>query len=102
MKYTEEDLRLAFRAGYSNGIDNYVSTGLSTKDEDEYIESLNIKTVEEDKVCYSYSFLRRKLEWENFCDLTGIDCYAIRNGFEIKDTDLFYITESKAKQFNLL
>lgn len=58
--------------------------------------------VEEDKISFTYSFLRRKIDWEQFCDLTGIDYYAIRNGYEIKDDEIFYITESKAKQFNLI
>lgn len=105
MKYTEEDLRKAFRAGVERGEflerDEYAPIYI-VDTEDEYIDSLNVKTVDEDKVCYSYSFLRRKLEWEDFCELTGIDYYATRNGFEIKDTELFYITESKAKEFNLL
>lgn len=59
-------------------------------------------THKEDKISFTYSFLRRKIDWEKFCDLTGIDYYAKANGFEIKDSEVFYITESKAKQFNLI
>lgn len=103
MKYTEEDLRKAFRAGHERGVfdgaGNYFDAPL---DEDEYIESLNSQSVDEDKISFSYSFLRRKLSWEEFCDLTGTDYYAIANGYEIKDTDLFDITESKAKEYDLL
>lgn len=102
MKYTEEDLRNAFRAGiqrgYFDGQNNYFDAPF---DEDEYIKSLN-PTIEEDKISFTYSFLRRKIDWEEFCDLTGIDYYAKANGFEIKDDDVFYIAESKAKQFNLI
>ena len=57
---------------------------------------------EEDKISLTYSFLRRKLDWEAFCDLTGIDYYAKANGYEIKDSEIFEITESKAKQYNLI
>ena len=57
---------------------------------------------EEEKVSFTYSFLRRKIDWEQFCDLTGIDYYAKANGYEVKDNEIFYITESKAKQFNLI
>lgn len=56
----------------------------------------------EETVSFTYSFLRRKLDWEDFCDLTGIDYYAKRNGFEIKDNEVFEITESNAKKYNLL
>lgn len=60
------------------------------------------KEVEEDKISFTYSFLRRKIDWEKFCDLTGIDYYAKANGWEVKDTEIFYITESQAKKYNLL
>lgn len=60
------------------------------------------KEGEEDKISFTYSFLRRKIDWEEFCDLTGIDYYAKANGWEVKDTEIFYITESQAKKYNLL
>lgn len=100
--YTEEDLRLAFQAGSERGA--FIQSGSyfdAPLDEDEYIESLNPK-IEEETIPFSYSFLRRKLEWEQFCDLTGVDYYATRNGYEIKDTEIFNIKESKAKEFNLI
>lgn len=100
--YTEEDLRLAFQAGVSRGM--YDQGGIyfdAPLDENEYIESLNPK-IEEETVYFSYSFLRRKLDWEQFCDLTGVDYYALKNGYEIKDTEIFNIEESKAKEFNLI
>jgi len=99
--YSEQDLREAFRAGSSYGM-NYVSWLSEVKDEDEYIESLNPKQVDEEKISFTYSFLRRKLEWEDFCDLTGINYYATRNGFEIKDNEIFEITESEAKEYDLI
>lgn len=103
MKYTEEDLRKAFRAGSERGAFDHAGNYFDAPfDEDEYIESLNLSVVEEDKISFTYSFLRRKLDWEQFCDLTGIDYYAKRNGYEIEDSEIFYITESKAKQFNLI
>lgn len=101
-QYTEEDLRKAFRAGSENGIDNYNSNGMYTLDEDEYIGKLSKEIEEESKITFSWAFLRRKLEWTEFCDLTGIDYYATREGYEIKDTDTFEVTEQKAKEFNLI
>jgi hypothetical protein len=103
MKYTEEDIRKAFRAGISQGMylqaGNYFDAPL---DEDEYIDNLKETVVEEDKISFTYSFLCRKMDWGEFCNLTGIDYYARNNGWEIKDNEIFYITESKAKQFNLI
>lgn len=61
-----------------------------------------VKNTEEDKISYSYSFLRRKMNWEEFCDMAGIDYYAVKNGLEIKDSEIFYVAESQAKKFNLL
>jgi NADH:ubiquinone oxidoreductase subunit C len=103
--YTEEDLRKAFQAGIAQGgfleRDEYAPF-FRPLDEDDYINSLKETVIEEDKVSFTYSFLRRKIDWEQFCDLTGIDYYAKANGYEVKDNEVFYITESKAKQFNLI
>lgn len=61
-----------------------------------------LTVVDEEKIYFTYSFLRRKLDWEKFCDLTGTSFYAIKEGFEFKDNEIYYITKSKAKQFNLI
>lgn len=100
-KYTEEDLRKAFQAGKSYGMDYVSGFGNNPLDEDDYVESLN-KLVVEEEIPMSYAFLRRKLDWEDFCILTGTSVYAKREGYEIKDSEMFYIAESKAKQFNLI
>lgn len=97
--YTEEDLRAAFREGYARGENNY---RYSPQEEDEYIKGFKTEEVEEETVSFTYSFLRRKLEWEDFCDITGIDYYAKRNGYGIKDHEIFEIKESTAKQYGLL
>lgn len=101
--YTEEDLRRAFIQGATDYCKS--PKGISTflvEDVDKYIDSLNITEDEEDFIDYSYSFLRRKLGWEDFCALTGISLYAKREGSEIKDSENFSIRESKAKKFNLI
>lgn len=48
---------------------------------------------------YSLQFV---LGWEGFCDLTGVSYYAKKEGFEVKDSEIFNIPESKAKEFNLI
>lgn len=100
--YKEEDLKNAYRQGARDYCSSYkgIDTFLN-EDVDLYIESLSPK-IEEETISFSYSFLRRKLDWEQFCNLTGVDYYARANGFEIKDTENFDIKESKAKEFNLI
>jgi hypothetical protein len=66
------------------------------------LQDFNFDEVIEEKIPFSYAFLRRKLDWEDFCDLTGVDYYATRNGFVIKDNETFEISESKAKEYNLI
>lgn len=98
--YTEEDLRKAFRAGIGYGlVDSYYSP---TLDEDEYIESLKEEVAVDVLIPFSYGFLRRKMEWGIFCELTGVGYYALREGYEIKDSELFEISELNAKKYNLI
>ena len=96
--YTEEDLRNAYRKGSEwgawNNAGNYFDEPMT---EDEYIESLNPQSKEEDKIPMTYGFLRSRIGWETFCDITGIDYYAKRGGYEIKDDEIFYLTESQVK-----
>ena len=103
--YTEQDIRKAFQAGNFRGAyleANEYAPFTIPFDEDDYIENLNEKEVEEDKVSFTYSFLRRKLDWMDFCELTGTNEWAKKEGREFKDDEIFYTTESKAKQFNLI
>lgn len=103
MNYTEEDLRKL--AGLIDDAYRGVTRDNTKADEiieDFILNGLKETVVEEEEISFSYSFLRRKIEWEEFCDLTGIDYYAKANGYEIKDDDIFRIKESKAKQFNLI
>jgi hypothetical protein len=100
-KTLEEKLRDAYRAGRTRGLHNsYFDAPL---DEDEYIGSLKkSEELVEEKISFTFSFLMRKLDWEKFCDLTGTDYYAKNEGYEFKDNEIFYISESKAKEFNLI
>lgn len=62
------------------------------------LQEFEFDEVKEDKISVTYSFLRRKLNFHLIEDLVGINPI-----FEhIKDEHIFYITESQAKQFNLI
>lgn len=69
---------------------------------EDFFEHSFRKPIVEEKVSFTYDFLRRKLDWTDFCDLTGIHYYAKAEGYEIKDSEIFYVTESKAKEYGLL
>ena len=56
-----------------------------------------IPKTEENKIPITYGFLRSKISWEKFCDITGIDYYAKKEGYIIEDPEIFYLTESQVK-----
>lgn len=100
--YTEEDLRKlvekiddSYRGATRNNSNGWEIL-------EDFLKNGFKEEVEEETVSFTYSFLRRKLDWIEFCDITGIDYYATRNGFEIKDHETFEIKESIAKQYGLL
>lgn len=101
--YTEQDLRLAFRAGVDLGrhiqANNYFDKPL---DEDEYIESIKNNTIEESTIGFTYEYLKLKLNWLDICKITGLNEYCRNEGFNIEDSEVFRIKKSIAKQFNLI
>lgn len=100
--YTEEDLRKLVDLIYESyrGVTRDNTNGYFILED--FLKNGFKEEVEEETVSFTYSFLRRKIDWEQFCDITGIDYYATRNGFEIKDHEIFEIKESIAKQYGLL
>lgn len=103
MKYTEEDLRKLVDL-----IDeSYRGVTRDNTNGSEILEGFlqngfKETVVEEDKISFTYSFLRRKLDWEKFCYLTGTSEWAKNEGAEFRDNGIYYITESKARLFNLI
>jgi hypothetical protein len=101
--YTEEDLREAFRSGVKlgdhQGKGNYYDRPL---DEDEYIKSLEPKSEEVELIPFTYAYLKRKLDWTDFCDITGVSHYALNEGFVIEDTEIFKIEKELAIQSKLI
>jgi hypothetical protein len=101
--YTEEDLRVlasliddAYRPYTSNNVEGFDVV-------ENFIKGIvPKKEVKDEKISFTYSFLRRILNWEEFCNLTGVDYYAKREGYEIKDNEVFEISELKAKKIGLI
>lgn len=99
--YTEQDLRLAFQAGVNFGShESYFDKPLN---ENEYIESLNSKIEEEEStIRFTYEYLKLKLDWLDICKITGLNEYCRAEGYTIKDSEVFRIKKSIAKQFKLI
>ena len=101
--YTEEDVKNLTLNAMISVMQEYSfhneSTVVKFHEEwvNEYIESSNPQPKEENKIPMTYGFLRNRISWEKFCDITGIDYYAKREGYEIKDDEIFYFTESQVK-----
>ena len=94
--YTEEDLRI-LASLIDDAYRPYTSNNVEGQDVVEnFIKGIIPKT-EENKIPMTYGFLRSRISWETFCDITGIDYYATREGYEIKDDEIFYLTESQVK-----
>lgn len=100
--YTEEDLRKLIDLVDESyrGVTRDNSNGYYILED--FLKNGFKKVVKEETVSFTYSFLRRKIDWEEFCDLTGISYYAKKDGYEIRDNEVFYIPESKAKAFGLI
>lgn len=100
MNYTEKDLRKAFRAGMNKG--GHQSYFDAPLDEDEYIESLNLKQTEEETIPMTYGVLKRIIDWDDLYTIIGVCYYASNEGFVIDDTEVFNIEVSVAKKYNLI
>lgn len=104
-KYTEKDLRLAFKAGIERGAflerDEYAPFR-KPLDEDDYIESLKPQPKEEKEIPITYGLIKATCGWSEFCDVTGGNHYAINEWGDFEDREVSYITESQAKQLNFI
>lgn len=102
--YTEEDLRLAFQAGVLRGMHdqagNYFDAPL---DEDEYIESLNApKEEEKEEIPITYGLIKATCGWYEFAEVTNRNVYTVKEFGDFKANEVFYITESQAKQLKFI
>lgn len=101
-KSLENKLREAFRAGLRYGVDSDRWGNQSIQpDEDQYINSMLFDAQEEEKdIPVTYYQIRTTCGWSKWCDITGSNNYALNEGYEPKDSEIFYITKSQAKKLN--
>ena len=101
--YTEEDVKNLTLNAMISVMQEYSfhneSTVVKFHEEwvNEYIESSNPQPKEENKIPITYGFLISKMSWEKVCDITGIEYYALNDGYSINDDEIFYFTESQVK-----
>lgn len=99
---TEDIVRDIFKCGAEWGAWNYANNYFDEPmNEEEVINSYFPRQKEENKVPYTFGHLERVLGWESFCDLTGISYWAKREGFEIKDNEIIYLTEEQIEEYGL-
>lgn len=67
---------------------------------DEFSNSLDVE--EEKTIPLTYGLLNRKIDWEDLHTLIGVGYYSIREGYEIKDTEVFNIKVSDAERYGLI
>lgn len=60
-----------------------------------------VQNSDEETISYTHQSLRNKLTWDDFCNLTGTNYYALSEGFEIKPHEIFEIKVSDVKKYGL-
>lgn len=103
-KYTEEDLRKAYKAGRLKGsTENNGYYSDIHLDEDEYIESLKEVVIEESKeIPITYGLIKAKCGWSEFAEKTNRNVYAVKEFGDYPLNEVFYITESQAKELKFI
>ena len=103
--YTEEDLRLAFRAGATEYCISFASLHTfleNSEKEDEYIESLNPQTKEEKDIPVTFFQIKNNIGWSEWCNVTGGNHYALNEGYSPSDSEVFYCTRSQAIELGII
>lgn len=104
MNYIEEEaLRKAFQAGRERGMFDQTGSYFDAPlDEDEYIESLKPQPTEEKEIPITYGLIKATCGWSKFAEVCDRNVYAISEFGDYQDREVFYITESQAKQLNFI
>lgn len=102
-KYTEEDLRkLVDLIDESYRGVTRDNTNGSEILEDFLLNGFAEEKIEEKEIPITYGLIKATCGWSKFCDVTDNNHYAIKEWGDYKDNEVFYITESQAKQLNFI
>jgi len=97
-KYTEQDLRNAFKGGKSYGYDD-----MDALNENEWIEKYTEEEIiEEETVPITLGFIKLKCGWLNYCDVvTSANPYML-NEWDVSNNAIFDVKISDAKKLGLI
>lgn len=102
-KYTEEDLRkLVDLIDESYRGVTRDNTNGSEILEDFLLNGFAEEKVEEKEIPITYGLIKATCGWSRFCDVTGGNHYAINEFGDYEANEVFYITESQAKQLKFI
>lgn len=97
---TIEDLREAFKAGYTRG--NHTSYFDKPLDEDEWIsEFMKDPEVIEETIPVTLGTIKFICGWSEFCDVTGGNHYMLKE-WNVSDREIFDVKISHAEKLNLI
>lgn len=102
--YTEEDLRKAYEQGAKDyHRSSKTLTDFLSYDVDEYMDIINLPLViEEKEIPITYGLIKATCGWGKWCDVTGGNHYTINEFGDYPLNEVFYITETQAKQLNFI
>ena len=102
-KYTEEDLRkLVDLIDESYRGVTRDNTNGSEILEDFLINGFAEKKVEEKEIPITYGLIKATCGWSEFAEVTDRNVYTINDFGDYEANEVFYITESQAKQLNFI
>ena len=65
------------------------------------LQEFEFDEIEEKNIPILFYTIKHKIGWGKWCDVTGGNHYALNECYSPKDNEIFYCTESQAKQLNL-
>lgn len=103
MNYTEKDLRklVGLIDDSYRGVTRDNTNGSEIL-EDFLLNGFAKEIVEEKTIPITYGLIKATCGWSRFCDVTEGNHYAINEWGEFEIGEIFYITESQAKQLNFI
>lgn len=100
--YTEEDLRKAYREGSVDSFEG-ITDETAERLENDFINIFTKPVQEkEETVPVTFYAIKNKCGWSRYCDVTGGNHYAINEGYDPDDREIFDIEISHARELGLI
>ena len=100
--FTEEDLRNAYKAGVVTGSE-YSDPHFYELLENEWIDDYATHVQKQEEIVpVTFYTIKNKCGWSKYCDVTGGNHYAINEGFNPDDREIFDVKISHARELGLI